>query len=111
MQRKVTLTDAMTNITELLESDRSIYPSDSFVKIWNRVLEVQRLSGMVESKDLKLQTIPGLVEEASRLREELLQQKEDEDRSETENKSMLALSTKRFQLKQRLVPLWVPYRR
>lgn len=71
MERKETLKDAMKTIGELLESGRSIGRSEYSVMIVKLTRGVQRLTGLVESKNLELQTMRGLVEEARRLREEL----------------------------------------
>lgn len=79
MDRKVTLTDAMVNIRELLECNRSIQHSDYFVMILKPTQEKQRVMGPVESKGFELQTMPGLVDESSRLWEELSKIKEDKD--------------------------------
>lgn len=71
MEPKITLTDAIAKITELLESCCSIDRSDYTVKIGRVTRKVQRLTDFVESKDLKLQTMLGLVEKTRRLREKL----------------------------------------
>lgn len=89
--RKVTLKDAMTTVRELLQSGYNINKLDFSVKIPKLTQELQRLSGLVKSKGLELQTTPGLVEEASYLREELSKAKVDKDRLSAENKDVLAL--------------------
>lgn len=66
VERKVTLTDAMANIRELLGSDSPIDHSDYSVKIFKLARDAYRLSGLVKSNGLELQTVPGLFYEASR---------------------------------------------
>lgn len=51
------------------------------------------MSSLVESDDLDLQTMPELVGEASRLREELSKLKEERDRMMAGNKVVLVLKT------------------
>lgn len=69
VEQKVTLMDAISTMSKLLESSPSISKLDYFPKIANFAREVQRLTDLVESVDLELQTMCGLVEEASSLRE------------------------------------------
>lgn len=79
VDRKVTLTDAITKIRELLQISLSINLSDYSVKISKVAREVQRLSILVETKGSELQTMPGRVDEASQLRQERTKLKEDKD--------------------------------
>lgn len=79
MERKVTLTKAIRRIRKLLESGRSIDHPDYSVKILKIAREVQRLSGLVASKGLKLQTAVGLVGKPSRFWEELSKLKKEKD--------------------------------
>lgn len=68
VEQKVTLMKPMTMVRELLMNGRSINKLDYSVKISLLKREVQRLTGLVESKYMKLQTMLGLVEEACPLR-------------------------------------------
>lgn len=56
----------MTMVRELLRSGRPIKKSDCSVNIVKLTSKVQQLTGLVESKYLELQTMPGLLEAASR---------------------------------------------
>lgn len=79
LEQSVTLTDAMVNVRELLGSGRSNTMSDLPVRISKLTRGVQRsLTGVVESEDLGLQKISGLIEKASSLRKEFFQAKSDE---------------------------------
>lgn len=71
LEQTLTVDDAIAKILELCQCDRSIDCLDYFVTNLNLTREVQRLSGLVESKYLELQKTPGMVDEASRLRVEL----------------------------------------
>lgn len=79
MEQKVTITDATAKVAEIFESGRSIKASDYFVKILKLTRVVKRLVGLVESKDMGSQIIPGLVKEARRLRGKLIKAKMDKD--------------------------------
>lgn len=59
--RKITLTDAIAKIRDLLESGCLIDHSHYFMKIAKMKREVQRLTGSVESKILELQSMRGLI--------------------------------------------------
>lgn len=59
VERKVPLTDAIAKARELLESCLSIDRSDYSVKFSKPTREAHRLSGLVDSKDLELQTMFG----------------------------------------------------
>lgn len=61
----------MEKIWKLFESESSINRSDCSVKMSKLPQGVQYQSGLVESKDLKLQTMPKLVRDGSKLLEEL----------------------------------------
>lgn len=61
--------------------------------------EERQLLGLVEWKDLQLQTMPGFVEEASRLREEVSNLKKEKERLVAASKLMLTLGTEVFDLK------------
>lgn len=68
IDRKVTLKKAMETVRELLECRRCIDRLEWSVKILILAEKVQRLTDLVESEDLKLQTVSGPVKEASCLR-------------------------------------------
>lgn len=91
VERKITLTNSMGKTMELFGSGRSIDRLDYSVKIEKLTREVQRLTGLVESKNLKLQSMPGLVEETSRLGQALSKLKSDKKRLTAENKVAVAL--------------------
>lgn len=78
-EQKVTLTDAMTKFWDVFKSGRSIDCLGFSVKILKLKRAVQRLSGLVESNNWELQTILGLIEEASRLRDDFSELKGDND--------------------------------
>lgn len=99
VEQKVTLTDAMARIRELLESARSIDCLGYSIKISKLVRELQRLSGLVDSKDLEVRTMLWLVDKASSLRAEALKLKEEWDQLTAENNVVLALGTEIFELK------------
>lgn len=80
VQRKVTLTDVMAKVRELLERDHSVHKSYYSVEISNRAREVQRLTGLFVSKNLESQTMLGLEDKASRLRKVLSKANGDKDR-------------------------------
>lgn len=101
VERKVALMEGMTKVRELPESIPSIDSSHCSVKISKLTREIQRLTGLVESKSLKLQTMPGLVDEASCLREKRSKAKQDKDRLPAENKIMLALGMEILNLNAR----------
>lgn len=61
-------------------------------------IEVQLLSGLVESKDVELQTTLELVKETSRLLEEYSEEKVDVFQVTAENEVLLALGTKILEL-------------
>lgn len=63
--------EAINKIRKQLESGGKIDSSQCLVKIAKLTREVQRLTGLVESKDFELQRMPRLVMEATCLREEL----------------------------------------
>lgn len=67
VDREVAIAHAMAKVGELLKIGRSIKKSDYAVKLSELTREVLLLTGLVESKDLEFQTIPGLKQEASRL--------------------------------------------
>lgn len=71
LKRKMTLIAAMAKIRVLLGSASSIACSDHFMKISKLARELQRLSGLFESKDFELQAIPGVLDEAISLQEEI----------------------------------------
>lgn len=85
VKRKVTLTEAIVKIRELLESDRFINCLEYSVKTASQRQEVQRQMGLVVSRDLQLQKMPGLAKEACRLRRKLSMLREDIDRLVPEN--------------------------
>lgn len=87
-------------VRELPESGLSINTSDYVVIMEKLTREKQRLTGPVKAKGLRLQTISGLVEDASRLREKRSKAKEDEDRLSAEKKVALALVTEISELKR-----------
>lgn len=91
VERKVTLKDSMKTERELLKIGRSIDGSEHSVKIAKVTKEIQRMTGLVKWKDLELQTLPELVHEASRLREEFAKEKRDKDRLSSENMVWLEL--------------------
>lgn len=93
VKRNLTIANALAKIRELLESVHSIKCSNHFVKISKSTRKLQQLTGPNELKGLELQTMPRLVDEASRLREELSMLKWDKDRTTAENKVMLVLGT------------------
>lgn len=78
-ERRVSLTESMAKIWELLESGHSIDLLDYFVKFPKLSQQVQRLSGFVKSKDLERYTLPWLVDEASRLQKRLSILTEEKD--------------------------------
>lgn len=59
VEQKITLTEAMEKIQQLLESARSIGRLEYSMKILKLARSEQRILGLVESKDLELQTMPG----------------------------------------------------
>lgn len=59
VERDVTSIDAMAKIRELLESGLLIDGSDCSIKSAIVTQEAQRLAGLVESKNLELETMPG----------------------------------------------------
>lgn len=73
--------------------------SDYSVEISNPTEEIQRLIGFVESTDLKLKTMPGLVQKARRLQEKLSKEKEEKVRVRALNKIVTAKGTKILELK------------
>lgn len=85
VERNGTLKDVMTTVRDLLESGRHIKKSDNTEKISKLTREVQRLTVLMESKNSDLQTMPGLVEEASRLRDDIPKAKGDRERVLAEN--------------------------
>lgn len=104
VERKVTLTEAMAKVWELPDSMRTLERSNYSLKLLMLMQEVQRLSGLVKSKDVKLQTTSGLVDEASRLREEFVTLQVKKNRFTAENKVVLPLGPKVSELKKPLVP-------
>lgn len=68
VQRKVTLAKAIAISLKRPKSSRLIHSSDSSVKVSKLTLDIQRLTDVVESKDLRRQTMYGSVVVASRLR-------------------------------------------
>lgn len=94
VERKVTSTVVMKKIRQLFESGRSIDRSDYSVKISKLARSVQRLSELVGSKILELQTMSGLVDEVCRLWKELYKLKKKRDRLKAEIKVVLWLGTK-----------------
>lgn len=58
VERKVMMMDAMKRVRELVERGCSINGSNLSLKIVKFLREVQQLTGVVKSKDLKLQTMP-----------------------------------------------------
>lgn len=99
VEPKLTLTNAKLQIKELLKCVLSIYCSDYSVSISKLMRDVQQLSGLVESMNLDLQTMPGLVDEASRLWEDLAKLNRVKDCPTAVNKIMLALETGISELK------------
>lgn len=100
VQQKVPLRNAMAKIRELLESSRSIDWYNYSVKISKLTGVAQQLTGPVKSKDLELQTMPGLVEEVSHLREKLYKLNGDKDSLTAENNVVFVLLTKIPKLKR-----------
>lgn len=90
---KVLLMDAMAKIRELLKNGCSIDFSDYSVNFLRLAREVQRLSDLDESKDLELQKMAGLVDNASRLQENFSKLRKKSNRSTAVNNVVLALRT------------------
>lgn len=99
MERDVPPMDAAAKNSDLHKNGRSMNRSDYSVKILKPVKELQQITNLVESKDLKFHTMPRMIKETSRLREELSKLKGDEDRLNAMNKVDLMLGTKVFDLK------------
>lgn len=93
MERKATLADAMAKLWSFLESGRYIDALDYSVKIWKPAREVQRLSGLAESKNLESQTMLGFVKENIRSNGDLSKLLEDKNYLGVESKIVLALGT------------------
>lgn len=106
VKRKLTLTDPVAKIKRLLQSGRLIDGSDFSVNIAKLKGEVHQLTGLIESKDLKLQTVSEIVEDVNGLREKRSVFKRENDQLSFLNKAVLALGTEIFELRQRLVPSW-----
>lgn len=70
VEEKVTLKGTIAKVRELPESSRSNGKPDCFEMILKLTREVQLLIGLVKLKALKLQTMAGIVEDASRLQVE-----------------------------------------
>lgn len=83
----------MKTVMELLESCCSNNESEYSSKIARLMQEVPRLTGLVESKDSEVQTMPRLVEDVSRLRKELAKAKGEKDGLSASEKVVLALGT------------------
>lgn len=83
----------------LLKSGRSINPSDYFVEILKLTIKLHQLSGLVDSFDFEIQTMPGLVDEHSCFGEEPTALSKEKDPLTLENKVVLALETETFELK------------
>lgn len=73
---KVTLKCAIKTIMKLEKSGRSFGRLEYSEKIAKWAKTVQRLFGLMDLKEVKLQTMPLLVKEADRLRKELAQDKD-----------------------------------
>lgn len=86
----------MTTVRELLESCRNIDKTDYFASVSKRTRERQRVTGLVESKDLELQTTPRLVQQTSRVREELPTTKGDKALLSAQIKVLLERETEVF---------------
>lgn len=67
VEQKVTSTGAIEKICQLLEIGRSINRLDYSMNIAKLTQGMQRLSGLVDFKNLKLKTKPGLIESDSSL--------------------------------------------
>lgn len=93
VERKVTSIYAMMKVRKLLGRGHLINKSDYFEKISKLTQEVQRHTAFVESMDMELQTMPGQVEEASLLRDELSKANLDEGGLTAVNKVVLARGT------------------
>lgn len=93
VEHKLTLSDAMARVLKLLNTGRNIDISEYFAKISKLMREVKRLSDSVESKDLELYTMPGLVEEAGSLQKEVSTLKEEKGCLVAANKVVLSLGT------------------
>lgn len=98
VDRKVELADAVVKIREFLESGRSIDRSDYCVKILKVSWGIQRLSGVVELKNLELQTMAGLIDEASSLQKDLSNLQEERNRLMTENRVVPVVGTENSEL-------------
>lgn len=91
MEQKGTWADAIAKIQKILQIGCSIDRSGFFVKILKLAREVQRLLGLIDSKDLAMQMMVGLNDEASSSREKPFKLKEEKDRLTVESKVVLAL--------------------
>lgn len=91
--------DVMEKVREILDSGRLNYKLDYSVKILKQTRECLRLTVLVASKDLELQTMLGLVDETSRSPEKLWKTMGDKDRLTAENKIVVALGTEISELK------------
>lgn len=61
------------------------------MKILKLARKIHWLASLVELKDFELQTIPGVVEEPSHLREDLSKTKRNKDQLTAQNKVVFAL--------------------
>lgn len=95
----------MAKLRELLENGRSIHQLNYSVKISKLIRKVQRLPGLVNSKDLEIQTMPRLVGKAIRLRKRLFVLKKVRNRLKAENMVVVASEAEVSVLKSTTVPI------
>lgn len=81
----------MAKIRDVIDCGQTIKRPDASVKISKLMQEVRQSVGLVQARDLKLETMSGLVEKASGLREELVKVRVDKDRLTAAIKVVLAL--------------------
>lgn len=83
----------MKEVREQLKGGRSVNKFVYLLRISKLPPDVEHLAGLVVSIDLQLPKRSGLVEEASRSREELFKTKRDKDRQTAENMIVIAQYT------------------
>lgn len=101
VDRMIGLTDVLSRIWGLFESCCFIDRLDYTVNILKLAREVQLLSGLAESKDLELQMVPSLVDEASYIWKEPSELKEKREPFKEKNKTVFAFRAEILESKAR----------
>lgn len=91
LEQEATSIETMAKTPELLETGRLTYCADYMIRIAKLLAEMQRFSSLVGSKHLEVNTLPALVENASRTQEELVRRRTDLRCLAAENKISIAL--------------------